>query len=88
MIAFDFAIARDLPRVNYVTFLDAVLLTSFVFAFLTVLETLTVHILVVRDQQSLARRFHYHARWIAPAAYVGVLLVQVALFFTGAGRPS
>ena len=88
MIAFDFAISRDLPRVNYLTFLDSVLLTSFVFAFLAVVETLVVHILIQRDQHSLAERLYFNARWIAPLTYGVVLLLQIALFFTGSGRPS
>src|SRR5262249_18438057 len=88
MIAFDFAIARDLPRVSYLTFLDSVLLTSFVFAFLAVVETLSVHVFVLRDRESLAQRLHAQARWIAPLAYCVTILSLIALFFTGAGRPS
>ena len=38
MIAFQFAVTRDLPRVGYVTFLDAVFLASFIFCFLGILK--------------------------------------------------
>ena len=33
MVAFEFTIARDLPRIGYVTFLDVVFLASFAFCF-------------------------------------------------------
>jgi hypothetical protein len=89
MIAFEFAIARDLPRVNYLTFLDAVFLTSFVFAFLAIVEAITVHILVMRGDKSAAERIHHRARWAVPAAYFFVvLIVLIPIFFIGAGRPA
>lgn len=88
MIAFEFAISRDLPRVNYLTFLDAVFLNSFVFAFIAILEAIIVHILVMRGDLVTARQIHHNARWAVPAAFVVVLMLLVPMFFIGAGRPA
>jgi hypothetical protein len=87
MVAFDFAIARDLPRVSYLTFLDAVFLASFIFIFLTMVEVITVHVLVVSDRLQLATRIHRSARWSFPLAYVTVVAILIPMFFIGAGRP-
>ena len=37
-VAFKLAITRDLPKAGYVTFLDAVFVTGFVFCFLCIVE--------------------------------------------------
>jgi hypothetical protein len=48
--AFEFAIARDLPRIGYITFLDAVVLTSFAFCFFCILEIATVFLMHQRGE--------------------------------------
>jgi hypothetical protein len=87
MIAFEFAIARDLPRVSYLTVLDVVFLTSFVFAFLAIIEAITVHIVVLRREKARAEWIHYNARWVVPLAYFLILGILIPMFFIGAGRP-
>jgi hypothetical protein len=79
MIAFQFAIARDLPRVGYLSFLDAVILTSFIFVFLCMAEILSVHLLETRSP-ALGAAIRRRSRWIFPIAYILVLLL-LALFF-------
>jgi Neurotransmitter-gated ion-channel ligand binding domain/Neurotransmitter-gated ion-channel transmembrane region len=82
LVAFQFSIARDLPRVGYVTFLDAVFLTSFVFAFLCIVEVTLVYILQSRNQSAVADKMRRTARWAFPAAYALLLLLLVAIFWS------
>jgi hypothetical protein len=84
LVAFEFAIARDLPRVPYVTFLDAVFLTCFIFVFICIVEIVTVHAMVRNNMRSVADKIHWHSRWVVPLAYVCTLLVLVPIFFHGA----
>lgn len=87
VVAFDFAISRDLPRLGYLTFLDAVFLASFVFIFLTIIEVITVHVLVMSEKLQVAERVHKSSRWIFPLALLVVLAALVPIFLVGAGRP-
>src|SRR5579862_6412145 len=43
VIAFAFAISVTMPRVPYITFIDAFFLTCYVFVFIAVVELMTVH---------------------------------------------
>ena len=60
MIAFEFAIVRDLPRVGYITFMDATILLSFTFVFLTIIELIAVHVLIRAEMQQRAKRLTKH----------------------------
>jgi hypothetical protein len=83
LIAFEFAVSRDLPRVPYVTFLDAVFLTCFIFVFVSVAEIVTVYAILKSSRPRLAQAIHWHARWAVPLAYVSTLLVLIPIFFHG-----
>jgi hypothetical protein len=80
MVAFEFAVARDLPRIGYVTFLDAVFLASFVFCFLCILEIAYVFLLQKGGRRPAAVRLHTAGKWAYPLTYLSVLLV-LAYFF-------
>jgi Neurotransmitter-gated ion-channel ligand binding domain len=75
MVAFQFTITRDLPRIGYVTFLDAVFLASFVFCFLGVFEITLVYLLQKHGRRSLAVRLHSAGKWAYPLGYLGVLSI-------------
>ena len=80
MVAFEFAIARDLPKIGYVTFLDAVFLVSFAFCFLCTFEIAIVFLMQQRGLRPLAEKIHAAGRWAYPLAYFGSLVI-LALFF-------
>ncbi len=80
LAAFEFSIARDLPRVGYITFLDAVFLISFVFVFLVIVEITLTYMLHSRGKVSIARKIRLHARWAFPAAYALLLLFLILVF--------
>jgi hypothetical protein len=75
MVAFEFAIARDLPRVGYLTFLDVVFLASFAFCFLCIFEIAAVFLLQQHGKRPLAVRLHTKGKWAYPLAYFGLIFV-------------
>jgi hypothetical protein len=80
MVAFELAITRDLPRVGYVTFLDAVFVTGFVFCFLCALEILMVYLMQKRGSAQRAARIHASGKWIYPLSYFGMVALLALLF--------
>jgi hypothetical protein len=81
LVAFEFAIAGDLPRVSYITFLDAVLLTSFIFVFLAMVESVSVHVMIRENRRDLAERVQRGSRSLFPLAYACAIGMLVFLFF-------
>jgi Neurotransmitter-gated ion-channel ligand binding domain len=75
MVAFQFAVTHDLPRIGYITFLDAVFLASFVFCFLGIFEITLVYLLQKHGRRPLAMRLHSSGKWAYPVAYLGVILI-------------
>jgi hypothetical protein len=73
MVAFGFTIARDLPRIGYLTFLDAVFLASFTFCFLCTFEIAAVFLMQQRGKRPLAVKVHAAGKWAYPLAYFGLL---------------
>jgi hypothetical protein len=74
MVAFQFTITRDLPRIGYITLLDAVFLASFVFCFLGTIEITLVYLLQKYGRRSLAEKLHKAGRSVYPLGYFAVLL--------------
>ena len=75
MVAFEFTIARDLPRVGYLTFLDAVFLASFAFCFFCIFEIAAVFLLQQHGRRPLAVKLHTKGKWAYPLAYFGLIFV-------------
>lgn len=75
MVAFEFTIARDLPRVGYLTFLDAVFLASFTFCFLCIFEIAAVFLLQQHGRRPLAVNLHTKGKWAYPLAYFALISV-------------
>jgi hypothetical protein len=75
MVAFEFTIARDLPRIGYVTFLDAAFLASFAFCFVNILEITLVYVMQRSDLRAPAVKLHTVGRWAYPLAYLVVILL-------------
>jgi len=82
MVAFEFAVARDLPRIGYVTFLDSVFIVSFAFCFLCMFEITFVYLIQKAARRPLAVRIHEAGRWAYPAAYLAALSI-LAICFLG-----
>jgi hypothetical protein len=80
MVAFELAITRDLPRVGYITFLDAVFVTGFALCFLCIVEILAVYLIHKRGSPQRAAKIHASGRWLYPTAYFAALAL-LAVFF-------
>ena len=73
IVAYQFVVLEDLPRMSYLTFTDTVLLISFIIMALTVPQSLLIHSLVRKGKQQLARRIDRTCRWAFPVAYLALL---------------
>lgn len=73
-VAFNFTIASDLPRLGYMTFMDAIMLTTFVFSGLVVVVNVVFKRLEVIGRESLARRIDNWTLWIYPITLAGLVL--------------
>jgi hypothetical protein len=80
MVAFEFAIARDLPRFGYLTFLDALFLLSFAFCFINILEITLVYAMQKNDRRTAAVRLHTIGRWAYPLCLCASIVLLAILF--------
>lgn len=80
VIAFAFAISATMPRVSYLTFIDAFFLTCYVFVFLAIVELMTVHAAHRRGGPDLGRKIRRISRWLVPLAFLAVNLAIAVRF--------
>ena len=78
VIAFAFAISASLPRVPYLTFIDAFFLTCYVFVFIAIIELMSVHLSHRSRETDLAARIQRYSRLAVPLAF---LITNVVLLF-------
>jgi hypothetical protein len=81
VIAFSYAMSFTLPRVPYLTFINAFFLTIYLFVFFTVLETVVVYKVNRAERKEAATALHHKARWLFPTAFLGAIAMIVASFF-------
>jgi hypothetical protein len=80
-IAFLFAISSSLPKVPYLTFIDAFFLVSFAFSSACIVELVVVHQSLEWSRAEYAERVRTISRILYPVIYV-VVLVVIALVFS------
>ena len=83
VIAFAFAISATMPRLPYLTYIDAFFLECYIYVFLAVVELMVVHV----THRSEARRdlgltIRKYSRWVIPASFVVTNLI-IAIHFLG-----
>ena len=79
-VAFNFTVSNDLPRLGYLTFMDAIMVTTFVFSGLVVIVNVIFRRLEVSGKEALARRIDYFTLWIYPVTLVILVLLCRQLF--------
>jgi hypothetical protein len=78
IVAYQFVVAQDLPRVGYLTLLDQITVASFVLLAITVLQSLWVSRLKPISIER-ARSVDRASRWAFPIAYAAVLTLILTL---------
>jgi hypothetical protein len=85
-IAFLFAISSSLPKVPYLTFIDAFFLMSFAFSCACIVELVAVHQIHERNRPVNAERVRTIARVLYPVIYLTVVVVVGLIFFVTAAN--
>jgi Neurotransmitter-gated ion-channel transmembrane region len=70
VIAFAFSISLSLPKVPYLTYIDAFFLICLVFVFFTAIEMTTVHVSGRSRRKNLGARIQRFSRVWVPIAFV------------------
>ena len=81
VIAFSYAMSFTLPRVPYLTFINAFFLSIYLFVFLSVLETVAIYAIGSSGREETAAALHGKGRWLFPSVYLVAIAVIVAAFF-------
>jgi hypothetical protein len=69
LIAYRFAVDSDVPRLPYLTKLDAFILMSSVLVFLSLIEVMVTTKFANRDRLNLALKIDRYCRWIFPLIF-------------------
>jgi hypothetical protein len=81
VIAFAFAISSTMPRVPYLTYIDAFFLACYVFVFVSIVELMVVHLLHRHERSTdLGVRVQRISRWAVPTAFVVTNLILIRHF--------
>jgi len=68
-IAFNFTISGDLPRLGYLTFMDMMLIVTFVISALTIIFNVYLKRVEVNNKDSIILRIDTYMLWLYPLAY-------------------
>jgi hypothetical protein len=80
-VAYQLLMSETLPRIAYVTWINAFLSVSFLMMVGTVVVDLVVGTLDRRGGSALALRIDHLCRWIFPIAYFGLILSAFVVTF-------
>jgi hypothetical protein len=78
LIAYRFSVGAEVPKLPYLTHLDAFILISSVLVLLTLIEVIATTTMVSNDQLDRATKIDWHCRWVFPLAY-GVVTAATLL---------
>jgi hypothetical protein len=72
IIAFNLAVASQLPQLGYLTILDKILVWAIFLVFLSILEALAAGLLVISDREGAAVRLDKVSRILFPVLLFGI----------------
>ena len=80
-IAFNFTISDDLPRLGYLTFMDTILVSTFIVTSLVIVFNVYLKRLEVTGKENFALKIDQYMIWVYPLAYI-IAFALVTLLFT------
>ena len=80
VVAYQFIIGDSLPRLSYITFMDAIVTYSFTLMALTVVVNLLFHVAKTSFSEAAALRIDVISRVLFPLIYI-IGLVVIMFFF-------
>lgn len=80
IVAYQFVVMDNMPRMSYLTFTDTLLLVSFVTMSATIPQSLFIHSLVRQGRQRDAMAIDRLCRWIFPIAYTLLVAATFAWY--------
>lgn len=80
-VAYQLVMSETLPRISYVTWVNAFLSFSFLMMVATVIVDMLVGTLDRRGNTAVAHRIDVWCRWLFPIAYLGLILVATGVTF-------
>ena len=80
IVAYQFVVIENMPRMSYLTFTDTLLLISFLTMAATIPQSLTIHTLVRKGKQGLARKIDRTSRWAFPLIYFALVGLTVLAY--------
>lgn len=84
-IAFSFSLSDNYPHLGYVTFMDAVMTTTFFINALVVIYNVWLRRLELQGRGDFAERVDNYLDWLYPLAYLIAGLILYYLYFVRAG---
>jgi hypothetical protein len=81
LIAFNFVISSDLPRLSYLTFMDSILFTAFFITSLVVVVNVMLRYIEIHGQVELARRMDYFIIWTYLLLYLVCIGIAYKMFY-------
>jgi len=80
IVAYQFVVIDNMPRMSYLTLTDVILLISFVTMSLTIPQSLVIYGLVRKGEEARAQRIDHVCRWAFPLTYMALLAAVVAWY--------
>ncbi|MDV7144981.1 hypothetical protein R3X27_20055 [Tropicimonas sp. TH_r6] len=81
-IAYNFTISGELPRLGYVTFIDALMMSVFILSVASVVYNVALRRLSMAGMEEKARAMDWHTtHWGYPLLFIGTVVVLRQIFF-------
>ena len=75
LIAYNFVIDADIPKLGYLTFLDNFVLVSYLFAGIPTIQTVISNNLVSRHDQTFAKKIDNFSKVLFPVLYLSTIVI-------------